>query len=94
MHNHSSDKGGRWMKWTMMLCCIVPLVILLFLGFGGKSLGASNSSLFVGVGGMILIHFLIMNRAHGKHEKHKEVDGSDGVSDKDKKDHSGHGCCK
>lgn len=68
----------------MLICCGIPLVvILLFLGFGGGILGASKWSLIIGVGGMILIHFLIMSRSRKgglpkepKKEKHSEHDHS------------------
>lgn len=62
MHDNHNDKTGSWMKWSMLICCGLPLVILLFLGFGSGTLGASKWPLIIGVGGMMLIHFLIMSR--------------------------------
>ena len=39
MHNHDG-KGGNWMMWAMMICCAVPLLLIVLFGLGGKAFGA------------------------------------------------------
>ena len=79
MHNHD-DKQSSWMKWLMMICCVVPLLLIVLLGLGGKSFGTSNWTVFGGIVAMAMVHFFIMGRSH--------------KSRKDNKNHSDHGCCR
>lgn len=93
MHDHdNNDKGMGSMTWMMVICCAVPLVLVLIFGLGGKALGASSWVIFGGVAVMILAHFFMM-RGHGhSNEEHKMNEGED-KNNKDHKNHSGHGCC-
>jgi len=94
MHDHDG-KGNNGMMWMMVICCAVPLLLFLFIGTGGRALGASSWVIFGGVAVMVIAHFFMMGRSH-KHSDEKKL-GADGEvkdkDDKDSKDHSGHGCC-
>ena len=72
------------MSWTMMVCCGLPLLLLIILAVGGKSLGVSTQSILGWVGFMLVLHLIMMRP---RKSSPKEHDG------KDNKDHSGHGCC-
>ena len=85
MHNHDPEKGNSWMMWIMMICCGLPLLILLVIGFGGNSLGGSNWPVLGGVALMILVHFFMMKGMH-----RKPTDKGNNSDSKDK--HSGHSC--
>ncbi len=94
MHNHNPDKDDSWMMWMMVICCAIPLILLLILGFGGKNLGASNWLVLGGVGLMVLFHFLIMGKSHKSHRReNEEINSSSTGKATDNKDHSGHSCC-
>ncbi len=91
MHNHDG-KDGSWMMWVMMICCAVPLLLIVLFGLGGKAFGAPTWVVVGGIALMMLAHFFMMGRSH-KHSD-DEQSGTDGdVKNKDSKDHSGHGCC-
>ena len=94
MHNHD-EKDGNWMMWAMMLCCAVPLVLILLFGLGGKALGASTWVILGGIAVMLATHFLMMGRSHKRSNKEHGVAGEEGknIDDKDGKTHDGHGCC-
>lgn len=94
MHNHDG-KDGSWMMWVMMICCAVPLLLIVLFGLGGKSLGAPTWVVIGGVAVMVIAHFFMMGRSHKHSDEEKSVtDGENENKDsKDKKDHSGHGCC-
>ncbi|MFA6405150.1 MAG: hypothetical protein WCW46_00165 [Candidatus Paceibacterota bacterium] len=98
MHNHEKDnKGMGSMMWMMLICCAVPLILILLFGVGGKAFGASSWVIFGGVAFMLLAHFFMM-RGHGHSNEEKDKQGiagedSKNKDDKDHKDHSGHGCC-
>ena len=87
MYNHNG-KDDSWMMWVMMICCAVPLLIIVLFGFGGKAFGAPTWAVLGGIAVMIVAHFFMMGRSH-KHSggEDKNKDG------KDNKNHSGHGCC-
>ena len=92
MHNHEKDgKGMGSMMWMMVICCAIPLVLILLFGLGGKAVGFSTWVIFGGVAVMMLAHFFIMGKSH-KHSDEKQ-----GLNDEDKnkdnKNNSGHGCC-
>lgn len=90
MHNHDDDKQGSWMMWAMMICCILPLLVLAF-GFGGKALGASNWIIVGGVVAMIVAHFVVMHKSHKHSDEKRETTNEE--DNKNKKNHSSHGCC-
>jgi len=94
MHNHDG-KDGSWMMWVMMICCAVPLVLIVLFGLGGKAFGAPTWVVIGGIAVMVIAHFFMMGRSH-KHSDEKKL-GIDGEvkdkDDKDSKNHSGHGCC-
>lgn len=92
MHNHDGN-NNNWMM--MMICCAVPLLLIVLFGLGGKALGSPTWIVIGGIAVMVIAHFFMMGRSH-KHsdEEQPPVDGEDKNKDgKDKKDHSGHGCC-
>lgn len=93
MHDHDNkDKGMGSMMWMMIICCAVPLVLILLFGLGGKSLGGPNWIVFGGVAVMLLVHFFMM-RGHGhSNEGHDKQGIADGEDKKDK-NHSNHGSC-
>lgn len=85
MHNRDPEKGNSWMMWVMMICCGLPLLILLIIGFSGNSLGSSNWPVLGGVVLMMLVHFFMMKGMQGKSRGGKNDSNAD-----DK--HSGHNC--
>ena len=76
------------MMWMMLICCAAPLLLIAFLGLGGKALGASNWLVIGGVALMGGAHLFMMrgHRSHGDEERsHKhpdEDDASAGTEDK------------
>ena len=94
MHNHNG-KHDIWMMLVMMICCAVPLLVIVLFGFGGKDFGAPTWVIIGGIAVMIVAHFFMMGKSH-KHSDNEQP-GTDGEAknkdDKDNKDHSGHGCC-
>lgn len=89
MHDHDG-KGNKSMMWMMAICCGLPLLLILFVGGGGKALGTSTWVVFGGMAVMILAHFLMMGRSHkNSNEGHSTTE----EENKNGKDHSGHGCC-
>ena len=94
MHNHDG-KDGNWMMWVMMVCCAVPLLLIVLFGLGGKAFGASTWVVIGGIAVMVIAHFFIMGRSHKHSDEEKLVTGGEDENkgSKDKKDHSGHGCC-
>lgn len=91
MHNHDG-KDGSWMMWVMMICCAVPLLLIVLFGLGGKAFGAPTWVVIGGVAVMVIAHFFMMGRSHKHSDDEKSVTGEED-GNKDKKDHSGHGCC-
>ena len=94
MHNHNNDdKGMKSMMWMMLICCAAPLILIVFLGAGGKALGAPTWVVLGGIAVMVIAHFFMMGRSH-KHsdEKNKMTEGEDKDSKNDK-NHSDKGCC-
>ena len=94
MHNHDG-KDGSWMMWVMMICCAVPLVLIVLFGLGGKAFGAPTWVVVGGIAVMVIAHFFMMGRSHKHSDEEKSVIDGEGENkdSKDKKDHSGHGCC-
>ena len=93
MHDHNG-KGNNSMMWMMAICCAVPLLLIFVFGAGGRALGAPSWIIFGGVAVMVIAHFFMMGRSH-KHSDEEQpiVNEEDNKNSKDKKDHSGHGCC-
>ena len=94
MHNHNG-KDGNWMMWLMMICCTVPLVLIVLFGLGGKAFGAPTWVVIGGITVMVIAHFFMMGRSHKHSDEEKSItDGEvENKDSKNKKDHSGHGCC-
>lgn len=94
MHNHD-EKDGNWMMWVMMICCAVPLLLIVLFGLGGKAFGAPTWIVIGGIAVMVIAHFFMMGRSHKHSNEEKSVTDGEGENkdSKDKKDHSGHGCC-
>lgn len=91
MHNHDG-KDGNWMMWAMMICCAVPLLLIVLFGLGGKALGAPTWIVLGAVAVMVIAHFFMMGRSH-KHSDEEQSTADKDDKNKDGKDHSGHGCC-
>lgn len=91
------------MMWMMLICCALPLLFIVFLGAGGKALGAPTWIVLGVVAAMMVAHFFMMRAMHkGSDEEHETTDGEDtkkdvsapsAEADKDDKKHSGRGCC-
>lgn len=82
--------------WIMIICCAVPLLLILTLGIGGKTLGAPTWIVLGGVGLMTVAHFFMMGRPHKNHDDRHEIKGEGDENKRDgskDKNHSGHGCC-
>lgn len=79
MHDHdNNDKGMGSMMWIMIICCAIPILLVVLFGLGGKAVGASSWVIFGGVAVMILAHFFMMSKSH-KHsnEKHEMTEEKD-----------------
>ena len=90
MHNHDG-KDGNWMMWVMMICCAVPLLLIVLFGLGGKAFGAPTWVVIGGIAVMIIAHFFMMGKSHKHSDEKQDLNSED--KNKDKKDHSGSGCC-
>lgn len=78
----------------MIACCVIPLILVLVLGTGAKTLGASSWTIFGGVAVMLLAHsFMMRGRGHSNKEQGKQDDADKEDKNKKDKNHSGHGCC-
>ena len=95
MHSHDDNRQGNGMMWMMVLCCAIPLVLVLIFGAGGKALGAPTWIVFGGIVVMIIAHFFMMGKSHKHSDEDHEVTNTDDKNkdDKNNKTHSGHGCC-
>ena len=93
MHDHNG-KGNNSMMWMMAICCAVPLLLIFVFGAGGRALGAPSWIIFGGVAVMVIAHFFMMGRSHKHSDEEQPIaNEEDNKNSKDKKDHSGHGCC-
>ena len=91
MHNNQNgDKQNSKMMWIMMLCCAVPLLLIILFGLGGRAFGASTWVIFGGMALMVIAHFFMMGKSHKHGVDNEEDQNKDG---KNNKTHSGHGCC-
>ena len=98
MHDHNNnDNGIKSMMWMMVICCAVPLALILFFGVGGKALGAPTWVVFGGVAVMIAIHLFMMNKLHKRGDEEHDMSKENGEQNldykKDSKNHSSHGRC-
>jgi len=84
------------MMWMMVLCCTIPLVLILLFSTGGKALGAPTWIVFGGIAVMVIAHFFMMGKSHKHSDEKHEATGTDdkNKAGRDDKTHSGHGCCK
>lgn len=92
MHNHDG-KDGSWMMWAIMICCAVPLLLLVLFGLGGRAFRAATWVVIGGAAVMIIAHFFIMGRSHKHSDKEQPADEEDKNKDGKDENHSGHGCC-
>lgn len=91
MHNHDGKKDN-WMMW-MMICCAVPLLLIVLFGLGGKAFGTPTWIILGGIAVMVIAHFFMMRKSHKHSDEEKPADGEDKSKDGEHKDHSGHGRC-
>lgn len=68
MHNHE-DKGMKWMMYLMMLCCMVPLLILV----AGARQGV-NWWVIGAISIFVVLHFVLMKKHGNCHGDHKKED--------------------
>ncbi len=80
------------MMWVMMICCAVPLLLIVLFGLGGKALGAPTWIILGVIAVMVIFHFVSMGRSHKNSDEEQPAEGEQ-KDGKDHKDHSGHGCC-
>lgn len=80
--------------WAMMICCAVPLLLIVLFGLGGKALGAPTWIVLGGIAVMVIARFFMMGRSHKHSDKDQSTDGEDKNKDDKGKDNSGHGCCR
>ena len=76
MRNHNGKKDSG-MKWMMLICCLLPLGLLLFAG-GTLSSGGYLWPILFGV--MIVAHLLMMFKRHGEHSDKDSDTGADSTS--------------
>ena len=81
MHNHNG-KNDSWMMWIMMVCCLAPILVLLFLG-NLKLGGGINWFVIIAIGIFVVSHFWFMRR------KKSDIDvlNQDEASDKHRGGH-------
>jgi cell division protein FtsW (lipid II flippase) len=91
MHGHN-DKNSSKMMWVMMIGCVLPMVLLLFLGTG-KGFGSSSWIALGAVGLMFVIHLFMMIPRKNTHEEHKMNENNKDNNTGNKNHSSGHGCC-
>ncbi len=83
------------MMWMMLVCCLVPVAILLF---AGGQLSGSGYLWPILIGGMIIAHLTMMFKGHGGHKDDDTEETSTTALDKPegkdehKEDKHG-GCC-
>ena len=75
MHNHDDDDNDKTFSWIMglmMLCCVLPLLLVLF---GGKALLSGGSRWWIGALMLVFVawHFWSMRKGHC-HNKAQEPD--------------------
>ena len=94
MHNHNG-KHNRWMMWAMMICCAVPLLVIVMFGFGGSAFGTPALAAIGGIAIMVAAHFFLMGVSHTHSGKTQattdEKENTQGK--KDDKNHSDDACC-
>src|SRR3989344_4941063 len=74
MHNHSNKDGGhKGMMW-MMLICILPLIVLLFVG---RKLFSAGYILPILIGACVVAHIWMMRKGHGEHSDTNAEEKSD-----------------
>ena len=61
MHDHNG-KGNSGMMWMMVICCVMPLVALFFVG-GKISTGGYFWPVLIGI--FVIVHIWMMFRGHG-----------------------------
>ena len=92
MHHHD-QKNDNWMVWVIMICCAVPLLLIVLFGLGGKAFGAPTWIIIGWIAIMVIAHFFMMGKSHKHSDEEQTDDGESKSKDGEHKDHSGHGCC-
>lgn len=84
-HTHK-EKPNSWMRWVMMLCCVLPFLIVILFSSGNETRGTVIGIGYGIMGVFIIIHFFMMIKKSRKdpaiEQNHKENDT-----------HSHRGCC-
>jgi hypothetical protein len=83
---NNNDESMKSMIWMMVICCAVPLVLILLFGAGAKVLGAPKWVVLGGIAVMVVAHFLVM----GKSREHSNEEH--GITDNKAKKNTD--CCK
>ncbi|MFA5773543.1 MAG: hypothetical protein WC908_02620 [Candidatus Paceibacterota bacterium] len=75
MHNHE-NKQGRGIMWMMMICCVVPIVLLLVFGVGNSASNIGGNSkwiIWIVIAIMIGSHLFMMRKPHKNSNKETEI---------------------
>lgn len=79
--------------WMMLVCCLVPVAILLF---AGGQLSGGGYILPTLIGGMVIAHLAMMFKGHGGHGEYSDTDAgkkTDREGQPKKDEHTRGGCC-
>lgn len=82
-HQHHDSK----MMWLMMLGCALPLLLATFFGSGGSSAGIW---IVIGIGGMVLLHWIAMRKSGDRHSDHEQSSNLNSENKSDKLHHHCH----
>ncbi len=73
--------------WMMMICCALPLLLIVMFGLGGKTFGAPAWIMVGSIALILLIHLVLMSRSPHQSDKEQKKN-----HDKSDKEHTSHGC--
>lgn len=79
--------------WMMLVCCLVPVAILLF---AGGQLSGGGYLWPILIGGMVIAHLAMMFKGRGGHGEHSDTDAgkeTDPEGQPKKDEHTHGGCC-
>ena len=90
MHNHNGKKNLS-MMWMMLVCCLLPIGLLLFAG-GTLSSGGYLWLILIGV--FVVVCIWMMFKGHGERKDDgTEDDKADSVGQPKNDEHKHGGCC-
>ncbi len=80
----NENKNMKWMMFVMILCCGLPLFLIVLFGVGGRTLGFSSWFTLIAIAVLVGMHFLIMKKMHKQNKNDDKTE-----ENKKLKDHSG-----